>query len=69
MERIGIEDAHSNLTDIVHRVESGKEIMLTRNRKNIAHITPPEQNSANKKNQFFQHAERIESKTLHSCQF
>ena len=48
MERVGIYDAKARLSEIVERVESGAEVVITRRGKAVARIVPmtaPSKNS------------------------
>lgn len=40
MERIGLYDAKARLSEIVERVESGSEVVITRRGKAVARIVP-----------------------------
>ena len=40
MERVGIYDAKAHLSEIVERVESGSEVIITRRGKAVARIVP-----------------------------
>ena len=40
MERVGIYDAKAHLSEIVERVESGAEVVITRRGKAVARIVP-----------------------------
>jgi len=40
MERVGIYDAKTRLSEIVERVESGSEVVITRRGKAVARIVP-----------------------------
>jgi len=40
MERIGLYDAKARLSEIVQRVESGSEVVITRRGKAVARIVP-----------------------------
>jgi len=53
MERIGVENARHNLTNIIKRVEAGEEIILTRYGRDVAYIASPGTNDAHKRETFF----------------
>jgi prevent-host-death family protein len=40
MERIGIYDARGRLSELVDRVESGEEVLLTRHGRPVARLVP-----------------------------
>lgn len=40
MERIGIYDARSKLSELVERVQSGEEVVLTRHGEPVARLVP-----------------------------
>ncbi len=61
MERIGVEEARHNLTDIIKRVEAGEEIMLTRYGKDVAYIASPEMDYMSKKKKFFTKLKEIKA--------
>lgn len=63
MERIGIEDIRQHLSNIIKRVESGEEIMLTRNGRDVAHITKPCIYSTQRIQTFFSLLKRLKART------
>ena len=40
MERIGIYDARSKLSELIERVQSGEEVVLTRHGEPVARLVP-----------------------------
>ncbi|OGA24470.1 MAG: hypothetical protein A3H34_03810 [Betaproteobacteria bacterium RIFCSPLOWO2_02_FULL_67_19] len=48
MERIGIYDARSRLSELVGRVESGEEVVLTRRGRAVARLVRAEEGTRNK---------------------
>lgn len=60
MERISIEKSDVNLLDIVRRVESGEELMLTLSGRDVAHVISPTKSTKNKKD-FFELLNSIKS--------
>jgi prevent-host-death family protein len=40
MERIGIRDARAKLSELIDRVQSGEEVVLTRHREPVARLVP-----------------------------
>jgi prevent-host-death family protein len=40
MERIGIYDARSRLSELIERVQSGEEVVLTRHGEPVARVVP-----------------------------
>jgi prevent-host-death family protein len=40
MERIGIDDARSKLSELIERVQSGEEVVLTRHGEPVARLVP-----------------------------
>jgi prevent-host-death family protein len=40
MERIGIHDARSKLSELIERVRSGEEVVLTRHGEPVARLVP-----------------------------